>query len=1151
MPIDIASGRVELDREDFSLPGRVPITWTRSYRTTLLEERSSLIGLGWTTSWSSTLKRQGKQWIFCDREGAPHTFDDPNGSLLNGKTFRLPGDYLELSLRGGELTVLHWDVDTSEIERFVFASQSSHVEFHLIAIENVSGDRVELQWSPKGKLERLVQLAEKRSISVSYLPGGNIGSLKLDQAEREGILVRYEYDTKGRLEAVFNAREFAHRYEYDEQSRLRLEILPDGAVYTYRYDDQGRCIHFTGLDRYNEKKLRFLDPIGTSVLTNSYGATKTFKALASGQITSAASPLGARSGTVYDEFGRIVQMIDELGNSTTYRYDSMGNRDSITDPLGNVTRFQFNEHHQAISMIDASGQMWRREYDGNQRLIATINPLGARWSVDYDYEGHPLEIIEPMGFTRRQRYKDGMLVESTDFQANKTTFRWDAFGRLSQRTGPIGDRSRFFYDAAGNLTQVNQADGGTLRATYDAGDNLSSFTNAKGQSTRFRYGTCHRLLERTDPIGRSVRYQWGSEPDRLEAVINEKGETFTYTRDVEGRVIAERSFDGRLHQFAYDVAGRCVAFVNGNEERIVYKHDPLDRLIEQSLPTGEKTNFEFDPIGRILSAINPDAEVAFEYDAAGRLIRETQNAHWVATEYNASGEVIRTETSLGHEVVYELDPNGRMVKLTTAGDQSLSFERDARGLEVARNMPGEFRLEQTYDAMGRLTEQRVGRSRFAPSSLGRVVQGSQIASTSETIRRQYTYDQDGWLTKVRDGRWGMTEYGYDPAERLLSVLREQGVSENFEYDATDNLTHIRESNGHITDIALLYAPGNRIERRADTTYEFDPDGRLVKKTEKATTSTPVTWHYRWDALGQLRGLTRPDGEEWTYCYDSLCRRTSKSSSKSAECEYVWNGNVLAHDVQDSTATQTYVHALHSLKLLATLSDGEMLFITCDPIDTPVEVSNKEGQIVWNGRLHAWGSHQDDLPPSHSGDPHSRFSGQWFDEESSLHYNRFRYYDPSTARYISGDPIALRGGINLYAYVNNPMGWVDPLGLTGDPAKATHITYTGVKPDANGVPKPYIGYASMPGLNRTQQEVLNYRYPDKSGFVVPPQPFFVGNGQEGKNTARGLEQRLFERSGGLAGTSNLRNPVGEGNGNRDPYLKAADEELAKRDKGCSD
>jgi RHS repeat-associated protein len=58
----------------------------------------------------------------------------------------------------------------------------------------------------------------------------------------------------------------------------------------------------------------------------------------------------------------------------------------------------------------------------------------------------------------------------------------------------------------------------------------------------------------------------------------------------------------------------------------------------------------------------------------------------------------------------------------------------------------------------------------------------------------------------------------------------------------------------------------------------------------------------------------------------------------------------------------------------------------------------------------------------------RFQGQYYDVETGLHYNHFRYYDPDTARYINLDPIGLTGGENLYAYAPNPLRWVDPLGL---------------------------------------------------------------------------------------------------------------------------
>ena len=61
----------------------------------------------------------------------------------------------------------------------------------------------------------------------------------------------------------------------------------------------------------------------------------------------------------------------------------------------------------------------------------------------------------------------------------------------------------------------------------------------------------------------------------------------------------------------------------------------------------------------------------------------------------------------------------------------------------------------------------------------------------------------------------------------------------------------------------------------------------------------------------------------------------------------------------------------------------------------------------------------------------KFQGQFFDTETGLHYNRFRYYDSDVGMFISRDPIGLLGGSNVFQYAPNPIGWIDPLGLIGE------------------------------------------------------------------------------------------------------------------------
>uniref|UniRef100_UPI003BA2F89F RHS repeat-associated core domain-containing protein n=1 Tax=Pseudomonas yamanorum TaxID=515393 RepID=UPI003BA2F89F len=94
-----------------------------------------------------------------------------------------------------------------------------------------------------------------------------------------------------------------------------------------------------------------------------------------------------------------------------------------------------------------------------------------------------------------------------------------------------------------------------------------------------------------------------------------------------------------------------------------------------------------------------------------------------------------------------------------------------------------------------------------------------------------------------------------------------------------------------------------------------------------------------------------------------------------------------------------------------------------------ELTAPDGEIVWSAHYRAYGQIAK-LDVNILTNP-LRFQGQYFDQESGLHYNRHRYYNPDIGRYLTPDPVKLAGGLNGYQYVPNPTGWVDPLGLSAN------------------------------------------------------------------------------------------------------------------------
>ncbi|HBK1146717.1 TPA: RHS repeat protein, partial [Escherichia coli] len=100
---------------------------------------------------------------------------------------------------------------------------------------------------------------------------------------------------------------------------------------------------------------------------------------------------------------------------------------------------------------------------------------------------------------------------------------------------------------------------------------------------------------------------------------------------------------------------------------------------------------------------------------------------------------------------------------------------------------------------------------------------------------------------------------------------------------------------------------------------------------------------------------------------------------------------------------------------------------CDHRGLPLALVSTEGTTAWYAEYDEWGNQLNEENP-HQLQQLIRLPGQQYDEESGLYYNRHRYYDPLQGRYITQDPIGLKGGWNFYQYPLNPISNIDPLGL---------------------------------------------------------------------------------------------------------------------------
>ncbi|WP_284452864.1 RHS repeat domain-containing protein [Pseudomonas protegens] len=309
--------------------------------------------------------------------------------------------------------------------------------------------------------------------------------------------------------------------------------------------------------------------------------------------------------------------------------------------------------------------------------------------------------------------------------------------------------------------------------------------------------------------------------------------------------------------------------------------------------------------------------------------------------------------------------------------------------------------------------------------------------------------------------------------------------------------------------------GGRVVKSGANRYRYDACGRLAEKIVDRHGFRPQRWQYRWNSDNRLTDLYTPNNEHWRYEYDAFGRRTrkfnfSRSNKRGTHYahseqhiigeEYLWSGEQLLEAAPIyADGTVAFEHATRwsyapgGINPLAQQQGEKLWYIVTDHLGTPRELLDESGQLGWSNSPSVWGQARlwqaandefasSNVVPINKTTCPIRFPGQYYDEESGLHYNRHRYYDPETAQYLSPDPIGLAGRVRPQGYVHNPNSWVDPLGLAGDCID---------KPDhgAGKSSKRYGHARSEHGSQRKAQELMDRA---KNPKDPKPQGHFIDN-----------------------------------------------------------
>lgn len=809
----------------------------------------------------------------------------------------------------------------------------------------------------------------------------------------------YEYDDNGlqtsRTEAVGEQEERTITTTWDSTFRLPNVITRTGRTTDYNYDSYGRLTSVTLTDT-NTSEAR--------TWTYTYYSNSTDGA----------------GNTILGRLQTVNGPRTDVTDTTTYAYDTNFNLTTITNALSQVTEVTARDSAgRPTTVEDENNVEVDLTYDTNGRLEnATAAPgtsLEAVTTFTYSDAGDITEIEQPNGTTLTYSYDNARrLTGIEDDLGNTITYTLDDAGNVTkEERKDSGLALKYFYnqtfDELSRIIKLTGTDSQEWEYGYDKNSNLTDYTDANNNATSYAFDGLERLVESTDALSGVTGLTY-NDLDQLEEVEDPRTNTTEYTYNAFGDVTQIDSPDTGTTTFTHDKNGNITSMTDARSVVTNYTYDAINRLTDIAYPSDSSLDVD------LTYDDNPDTTGACG-TSIGRLCRVDDAAGTTDYKYNDLGQLIEVKEvhgALTFTTAYEYDLSGLLEKITLPSGREVTYTRNANGQVTGVAAQVNFTTTTLSSSMAYLPFGPMSGMTYGNSLTLSNTYDQDYLLTARSVNTVYshTYDHDPNGNVTQKGSW---TYDYDALNRL-DEQNDGSTTTAYTYDAIGN--RLTENDGSTTSYTYP-STSSKLSSVGSDSYTYDAAGNITDND---------TYKFTWNAAGQLEEVkdSSTSTSIATYVYDASNLRTSKTVSGTTTYYVHGLGGVLLGEYDSSgNFIREYVYVNNEPLAQVDAGSPEVLtYLHTDHLMTPRYGTNTSASTVWSWDSGGFGAEV----PTGTQTINLRFPGQYYDTETGLHYNWNRYYDPTTGRYISSDPIGLAGGLNTFAYsLNNPMLNIDPRG----------------------------------------------------------------------------------------------------------------------------